>query len=144
MTHSVRAVTRSRNDEVIGESAIPVDEFQCHHLRLKRGQPFHRWVGPYRRELAIGFHLRRLVHGKVEVRHIRVGIEHRAEDVIEFGFCHCHSSGGFFRNPRNLFLSIDREYASSGLIIALLRRSMIASSSVCIPYFFPTCSMPGI
>ena len=84
----IAAIAGAALEQVAEQMALGADDVQGDLLRLERREMLDLRVDHGFLEHAVAFHLERPPDGKHQVGDPRVGIEHRAQDCIEFGISH--------------------------------------------------------
>src|SRR6266850_3198033 len=88
LSERIRTIAGTRLQQILGQPAVPVDDVQGDGLGLEGRQLVDRRFDHDGYELARGLDLQWLVSRNVEIRHVPVRIQHRSQNVIEFGFSH--------------------------------------------------------
>ena len=96
--------------QILDVPEVVADDVERDGLGLERRELVNRRVEHDRLEFAVGFHLRRAVHGEQQVGNLRLRGQHRGQNLIQFGSAHndqsvSSSSGGWASKRRNFFLS---------------------------------------
>jgi hypothetical protein len=85
---AMRAITGTGAKQVFGQSAAAGHQVEGHHFGLKRGELVNIGLDGDGRQLPRGFDLERFVDSDVEIGHVLVRVQHRAQNLIEFFSSH--------------------------------------------------------